>query len=50
VTQITDSIAVLTSNPLPSVGEEIEVTGTVGDYSLGTMRMLVLKEKSISEE
>lgn len=40
-----DSIYVITSEPLPQLGEELEVTGEVGYYTLGSDELLVIKEK-----
>ncbi len=40
----TGKINVITKNPLPNENESISVKGTVQYYTLGTMRLLVIKE------
>lgn len=42
--EMNDSIAVVTTRPVPAPGEEVQVAGKIHYMTLGTMRMLVLEE------
>ena len=40
----TGTIKVITSNPLPAENEKLSVTGIVQYYTLGTLKVLIMKE------